>query len=159
MGGLLAAPTFTPRRAAAEFATAQVCLHITVRRCLPHTAKDDCLASPKDACLASPKDACFASPGAACCSALPGTACGSASPGAACCYASPVVTASPAGQQEVLRQEPNQGELPATKKGEEVWRPATPAAICYRRPPHKQPFHCQDYSSWRSKIESYSWLC
>ncbi|MGH0131251.1 UNVERIFIED_CONTAM: hypothetical protein FKN15_055177 [Acipenser sinensis] len=73
--------------------------------------KDACLVSPKDACLASPKDACLASPGAACCSALPG---------AACCSAS---------QQEVLWLEPHLGELPATKKGQEVWRPPTPAAV------------------------------
>ncbi|MGH0174153.1 UNVERIFIED_CONTAM: hypothetical protein FKN15_067429 [Acipenser sinensis] len=31
--------------------------------------------------------------------------------------------------QEVRWQEPQKGELPATKKGEEVWRPPTPAAV------------------------------
>ncbi|MGH0153175.1 UNVERIFIED_CONTAM: hypothetical protein FKN15_025408 [Acipenser sinensis] len=78
------------------------------------------LASPKDASLALPKDACLASPGAACCSTSPVPACCSASPGAACCSAS---------QQEVLWPEPHQGELPALKKGEEVRRPPTPAAV------------------------------
>ncbi|MGH0156156.1 UNVERIFIED_CONTAM: hypothetical protein FKN15_030545 [Acipenser sinensis] len=60
------------------------------------------LALPKDACLVPPKDACLASPRAACCSA---------------------------SQQEVLWLELHQGELPATKKGEEVRRPPTPAAV------------------------------
>ncbi|MGH0122373.1 UNVERIFIED_CONTAM: hypothetical protein FKN15_007973 [Acipenser sinensis] len=81
--------------------------------------KDTCLAPPKDACLAPPKDACLTPPKVACL-ASPGVACCSASPGVACCSAS---------QQEVLWLEPHQGELSAMKKGEEVRRPPTPAAV------------------------------
>ncbi|MGH0150885.1 UNVERIFIED_CONTAM: hypothetical protein FKN15_056245 [Acipenser sinensis] len=104
----------------------------------PAPPKDASLALPKDASLALPKDASLASPGAACCSASPGAACCSASPGAACCSTSPGAACCSTSrgaaccstsQQEVLWPESHQGELPATKKGEEVWRPPTPAAV------------------------------
>ncbi|MGH0136784.1 UNVERIFIED_CONTAM: hypothetical protein FKN15_062072 [Acipenser sinensis] len=70
-----------------------------------------------------------ASPVAAWCSASPGAAWCSASPGAACCSTSPRAACCPASQQEVLWLEPHHGELPATKKGEEVQRPPNPAAV------------------------------
>ncbi|MGH0136647.1 UNVERIFIED_CONTAM: hypothetical protein FKN15_024452 [Acipenser sinensis] len=95
----------------------------------PAPPKDASLASPKDASLASPKDASLALPKDAWCSASPGAACCSASPGAACCSASPGAACCSASQQEILWPESHQGELPATKKGEEVWRPPTPAAV------------------------------